>query len=105
MDASVLVVSALDGVRPQTREHIILDGQVGVPSIVYFLNKIDVVGDEDFPELVEIELREVLSLYMFPGNEIPIIRGSSLAALDRRDEEIGKNAILKLMEFCQFMHP
>ncbi|KAF7069427.1 hypothetical protein CFC21_075060 [Triticum aestivum] len=98
MDGAILVVSALDGVMPQTREHIILARQIGVSSIVCFVNKLDVVRDEDLTDLVEMELREVLSLYMFPGDEIPIIHGSALAALEGRDEEIGKNAILKLID-------
>lgn len=98
MDGAILVVSATDGPMPQTREHILLARQVGVPSIVCFLNKIDMVEDEELVELVEMELRELLSFYKFPGDEIPIVRGSALAALKGENDKIGKDAILKLME-------
>ncbi|PRW56031.1 elongation factor mitochondrial [Chlorella sorokiniana] len=98
MDGAILVVSATDGPMPQTREHILLARQVGVPSIVCFLNKIDMVEDEELVELVEMELRELLSFYKFPGDEIPIVRGSALAALKGENPKIGKEAILKLME-------
>ncbi|MDA0306409.1 MAG: elongation factor Tu [Proteobacteria bacterium] len=98
MDGAILVVSAADGPMPQTREHILLARQVGVPAIVVFLNKVDQVDDPELLELVELEIRELLSKYDFPGDDIPIIPGSALAALEGRDEEIGKNAILKLME-------
>tara|TARA_B100000686_G_C16685947_1_gene914807 strand:+ start:144 stop:1334 length:1191 start_codon:yes stop_codon:yes gene_type:complete len=98
MDGAILVVSAADGPMPQTREHILLARQVGVPSIVVFLNKVDQVDDPELLELVEMELRELLSSYDFPGDDIPIVAGSALAALDGGDEETGKNAILKLME-------
>jgi len=98
MDGGILVVSAPDGPMPQTKEHILLARQVGVPSLVCFLNKVDVVDDEELLELVEMELRELLSFYKFPGDEIPIVRGSALSALQGTNEEIGKKAILKLME-------
>ncbi|KAK8630507.1 hypothetical protein V6N13_079298 [Hibiscus sabdariffa] len=98
MDGGILVVSAPDGPMPQTKEHILLARQVGVPSLVCFLNKVDAVDDPELLELVEMELRELLSFYKFPGDEIPIIRGSALSALQGTNEEIGKNAILKLME-------
>jgi elongation factor Tu len=98
MDGAILVVSAADGPMPQTREHILLARQVGVPSMVVFLNKVDQVDDPELLELVEMELRELLSSYDFPGDDIPIIPGSALAALEGRDDEIGKEAIQKLME-------
>ena len=98
MDGAILVVSAADGPMPQTREHILLARQVGVPAIVVFLNKVDQVDDPELLELVELEIRELLSKYDFPGDDIPIIPGSALAALEGGDEETGKNAILKLME-------
>jgi len=98
MDGAILVVSAADGPMPQTREHILLARQVGVPSLVVFLNKVDQVDDPEILELVEMELRELLSKYDFPGDDIPIISGSALAALEDGDEETGKNSILKLME-------
>ena len=97
MDGAILVVSAADGPMPQTREHILLARQVGVPAIVVFLNKCDMVDDKDLLDLVEMEVRELLSKYNFPGDKIPIIHGSALAALDGSNEELGKNAILKLM--------
>ncbi|KAL1216525.1 Elongation factor Tu [Cardamine amara subsp. amara] len=98
MDGGILVVSAPDGPMPQTKEHILLARQVGVPSLVCFLNKVDAVDDPELLELVEMELRELLSFYKFPGDDIPIIRGSALSALQGTNEEIGKKAILKLME-------
>ncbi|KAI7752361.1 hypothetical protein M8C21_032624, partial [Ambrosia artemisiifolia] len=98
MDGGILVVSAPDGPMPQTKEHILLARQVGVPSLVCFLNKVDAVDDPELLELVELELRELLSFYKFPGDEIPIVRGSALSALQGTNDEIGKNAILKLME-------
>jgi len=98
MDGGILVVSAADGPMPQTREHILLARQVGVPALVVYMNKIDQVDDEELVELVELELRELLSSYDFPGDDIPIIKGSALAALEGRDEEIGKNSILELMK-------
>ena len=98
MDGAILVVSAADGPMPQTREHIVLAKQVGVPSIVVFLNKVDMVDDPELLELVEMEVRDLLSSYGFPGDDIPIIKGSALAALEGKDTELGKQAILKLME-------
>ena len=97
MDGGILVVSAADGPMPQTREHILLARQVGVPALVVFMNKVDQVDDEELLELVEMEIRELLSEYDFPGDDIPIVKGSALAALEGRDDEIGKNAILELM--------
>jgi elongation factor Tu len=98
MDGAILVVSAADGPMPQTREHILLARQVGVPAMVVFLNKADMVDDEELMELVELEVRELLSSYDFPGDDIPIIAGSALAALEGRDDEIGKSKVLELME-------
>jgi elongation factor Tu len=98
MDGAILVVSAADGPMPQTREHILLARQVGVPAIVVFLNKCDMVDDEELLELVELEVRELLSSYDFPGDDIPIIKGSALAALEETDEKLGKEAITELME-------
>jgi len=97
MDGAILVVNAADGPMPQTREHILLARQVGVPALVVFMNKVDQVDDEELLELVELEIRELLSSYDFPGDDIPIIKGSALAAMEGRDEEIGKNAIIELM--------
>jgi len=98
MDGAILVVNAADGPMPQTREHILLARQVGVPAIVVFLNKVDQVDDEELLELVELEVRELLSSYEFPGDDIPIIAGSALAALEGRDDNIGKEKILELMK-------
>ena len=98
MDGAILVVSAADGPMPQTREHILLARQVGVPALVVFLNKIDMVDDPELIELVEMELRELLSSYQFPGDDIPIIKGSALCALEDRNPELGEQAILQLME-------
>lgn len=98
MDGAILVVSAADGPMPQTREHILLARQVGVPAIVVFLNKVDQVDDEELLELVEMEVRELLSSYDFPGDDIPIVAGSALAAVEGRDDEIGKNKVLELMQ-------
>jgi elongation factor Tu len=98
MDGAILVVSAADGPMPQTREHILLARQVGVPALVVFLNKVDQVDDPELLELVEMEIRELLSKYDFPGDTIPIVKGSALAALEGKNEEIGRAAILKLME-------
>ena len=98
MDGAILVVSAADGPMPQTREHILLARQVGVPSLVVFLNKVDMVDDPELLELVEMEVRELLSSYGFPGDDIPIVRGSALAALDDSNKELGRESILKLME-------
>ena len=97
MDGAILVVNAADGPMPQTREHILLARQVGVPALVVFLNKVDQVDDEELLELVEMEVRELLSSYDFPGDDIPIIKGSALAAVEGRDDEIGKNQIEALM--------
>jgi elongation factor Tu len=97
MDGAILVVSAADGPMPQTREHILLARQVGVPALVVFMNKVDQVDDEELLELVELEIRELLSSYEFPGDDISIVKGSALAALEGRDDEIGKNSILELM--------
>src|SRR5690625_2986713 len=97
MDGGILVVSAADGPMPQTREHILLARQVGVPSLVVFLNKVDMVDDEELLELVEMEVRELLSSYEFPGDDIPIIKGSALVALEGGDAAIGENAIRELM--------
>ena len=97
MDGAILVVNAADGPMPQTREHILLARQVGVPAIVVFLNKVDQVDDEELLELVELEVRELLSSYDFPGDDIPIVSGSALAALEGRDDAIGKEKILELM--------
>ena len=98
MDGAILVVSAADGPMPQTREHILLARQVGVPSLVVFMNKVDQVDDEELLELVEMEIRELLSSYDFPGDDIPIIKGSALSALEDSNETTGKAAILELME-------
>ncbi|MEO1040625.1 MAG: elongation factor Tu, partial [Pseudomonadota bacterium] len=97
MDGGILVVNAADGPMPQTREHILLARQVGVPALVVFLNKVDQVDDEELLELVEMEVRELLSSYDFPGDDIPIIAGSALAALEGRDPEIGETKIRELM--------
>ncbi|MBB5278067.1 elongation factor Tu, partial [Rhizobium rosettiformans] len=98
MDGAILVCSAADGPMPQTREHILLARQVGVPAIVVFLNKVDQVDDAELLELVELEVRELLSSYDFPGDDIPVVKGSALAALEDSNKEIGENAIRKLME-------
>lgn len=98
MDGAILVVSAADGPMPQTREHILLARQVGVPAIVVFMNKVDQVDDPELLELVELEIRELLSSYDFPGDDIPIVKGSALAALEGNKPEIGANAIAELMK-------
>ncbi len=98
MDGAILVVSSADGPMPQTREHILLARQVGVPALVVFMNKVDQVDDEELLELVEMEIRELLSSYDFPGDDIPIIKGSALAALEDSDKTIGHDAILELMK-------
>jgi elongation factor Tu len=98
MDGAILVVSAADGPMPQTREHILLARQVGVPALVVFMNKVDLVDDAELLELVEMEVRELLSKYEFPGDDIPITKGSAKAALDSVNNEIGRDAVLKLME-------
>jgi len=97
MDGAILVVSAADGPMPQTREHILLARQVGVPALVVFMNKVDMVDDPELLELVELEVRELLSKYDFPGDDIPITQGSALCALEGRSPEIGHDAIIKLM--------
>ncbi|MEI6418030.1 MAG: GTP-binding protein, partial [Sphingomonadales bacterium] len=97
MDGAILVVSATDGPMPQTKEHILLAKQVGVPQMVVFMNKVDLVDDPEILELVELEIRELLSKYDFDGDNIPIIAGSAVKALDGSNDEIGRNAVLKLM--------
>ncbi len=97
MDGAILVVSAADGPMPQTREHILLARQVGVPALVVFMNKVDMVDDEELLDLVEMEVRELLSSYQFPGDDIPIVKGSALAAVEGRDANIGEEKILELM--------
>ncbi len=97
MDGAILVVSAADGPMPQTREHILLARQVGVPALVVFMNKVDQVDDDELLELVELEIRELLSSYDFPGDDIPIVSGSALAAVEKSDDKIGKGAIMELM--------
>ena len=97
MDGAILVVSAADGPMPQTREHILLARQVGVPALVVFLNKVDMVDDPELLELVEMEVRELLSSYQFPGDDIPIVHGSALMALEDKQPELGEQAVLKLM--------
>ena len=98
MDGGILVVSASDGPMPQTREHILLARQVGVPALVVFMNKCDLVDDKDLLELVEMEIRELLNKYNFPGDTIPIIQGSAVSALEGKNDGLGREAILKLME-------
>jgi elongation factor Tu len=98
MDGAILVVSAADGPMPQTREHILLARQVGVPALVVYMNKVDMVDDPELLELVELEMRELLSKYEFPGDDIPITQGSALCALEGRNPEIGHDSILKLMQ-------
>ncbi len=98
MDGAILVVNAADGPMPQTREHILLARQVGVPSIVVFLNKVDTVKDKELLDLVEEEIRELLTSYKYPGDKTPIIKGSALSAVEGKDEELGKKAILELMK-------
>src|SRR5579871_4234627 len=98
MDGAILVVSAADGPMPQTREHILLARQVGVPAIVVYLNKCDMVDDPELLELVELEVRELLSKYNFPGDKIPIIKGSALAALENKDPKLGHDSVLELMK-------
>ena len=98
MDGAILVVNAADGPMPQTREHILLARQVGVPAMVVYMNKVDQVDDAELLELVEMEIRELLSSYQFPGDDIPIIKGSALAALEGRDKEIGEDSIRALLK-------
>src|SRR4051794_36675317 len=105
MDGAILVVSAADGPMPQTREHILLARQVGVPAIVVFMNKVDMVDDKELLELVELEVRELLSKYEFPGDAIPIVKGSALKALEGDTSEIGEASIMKLMEACDTYIP
>src|ERR1700753_550141 len=97
MDGAILVVSAADGPMPQTREHILLARQVGVPALVVFLNKCDMIDDPELLDLVEMEVRELLTSYQFPGDEIPIVRGSALMALENKEPKLGHDAILELM--------
>src|SRR5258705_9712519 len=97
MDGAILVVSAADGPMPQTREHILLARQAGVPALVVFMNKVDMVDDPEILELVELEVRELLSSYDFPGDDIPIVKGSALCALENRDPKLGHDAVLELM--------
>jgi len=98
MDGAILVVNAADGPMPQTREHILLARQVGVPAIVVYLNKVDQVDDAELLELVEVEIRDILNEYEFPGDSIPIVKGSALAAVEGKDDEMGKNSIIELMK-------
>ena len=98
MDGAILVVSAADGPMPQTREHILLARQVGVPALVVYMNKVDMVDDPELLDLVELEVRELLKSYQFPGDDIPVVRGSALMALEDKDPEQGEQSILKLME-------
>src|SRR5687767_11916635 len=98
MDGAILVVSAADGPMPQTREHILLARQVGVPALVVYLNKVDMVDDPELLELVELEVRELLTLYQFPGDEVPIVKGSALAAMEGRDPEIGEKSVRELLK-------
>ncbi len=98
MDGASLVVSAADGPMPQTREHILLARQVGVPALVVYMNKVDMVDDPELLELVELEVRELLTSYQFPGNDLPVVKGSALMALEDKQPEIGEQAVLKLME-------
>jgi len=105
MDGAILVVSAADGPMPQTREHILLARQVGVPAIVVFLNKCDMVDDKELLDLVEMEVRELLSNYKFPGDSIPVIKGSAVKALEGDQSEIGEPSIMKLMEACDSYIP
>ncbi|MGH6887656.1 MAG: elongation factor Tu [Rhizomicrobium sp.] len=98
MDGAILVVSAADGPMPQTREHIVLARQVGVPALVVYMNKVDMVDDPELLDLVELEVRELLSSYNFPGDKLPVIRGSALCALEGRDPKVGHESILELMK-------
>ena len=105
MDGGILVVSAADGPMPQTREHILLARQVGVPALVVFMNKCDMVDDKELLELVEMEIRELLSKYEFPGDDIPIIQGSAKLGLEGVDSELGTKSIMKLMDACDTYIP
>ena len=100
MDGGIIVVSATDGQMPQTREHLLLARQVGIKKLVVFINKVDMVHDEEMLALVDMEMRDLLSTYNFDGEKTPIVMGSALAALEGRDEEIGKNKILELIQAC-----
>jgi len=105
MDGAILVVSAADGPMPQTREHILLSRQVGVPAIVVFMNKADMVDDKELLELVEMEIRDLLTSYKFPGDKVPVVTGSALKALEGDKGEMGEGAIMKLMEACDSFIP
>ncbi|WP_413580545.1 elongation factor Tu [Bdellovibrio sp. HCB288] len=105
MDGAILVVSSADGPMPQTREHILLGRQVGIPAMVVFMNKVDMVDDKELLELVELEIRELLSKYEYPGDEIPVVMGSALKALEGDTSDIGRPAIMKLMEACDAYIP
>ncbi len=105
MDGAILVVSSADGPMPQTREHILLARQVGVPALVVFMNKVDMVDDKELLELVELEIRELLSKYEYPGDDIPVVMGSALKALEGDTSEIGRPAIMKLMDACDAYIP
>ncbi len=98
MDGAIIVVAATDGMMPQTREHLLLAKQVGVESLVVFINKVDQVDDEEMLELVEMEMRDLLTEYGFPGDKVPIIMGSGLCALEGKKPEIGEQAIMRLMD-------
>ena len=98
MDGAILVVNAADGPMPQTREHILLGRQVGIPYMVVYMNKVDQVDDEELLELVEMEIRELLTSYEYPGDDIPIVKGSALAAMEERDNAIGEDSIRELLE-------
>ncbi len=105
MDGAILVVNAADGPMPQTREHILLGRQVGIPYMVVYMNKVDQVDDPELLELVEMEIRELLSSYDYPGDDIPIIKGSALAAMEGRDKEIGEDSIRALIAAVDELHP
>ncbi|WP_413560180.1 elongation factor Tu [Bdellovibrio sp. HCB209] len=105
MDGAILVVSSADGPMPQTREHILLGRQVGIPAMVVFMNKVDMVDDKELLELVELEIRELLSKYEYPGDDIPVVKGSALKALEGDTSEIGRPSIMKLMEACDAYIP
>jgi elongation factor Tu len=105
MDGAILVVSSADGPMPQTREHILLGRQVGIPAMVVFMNKVDMVDDKELLELVELEIRELLSKYEYPGDEIPVVKGSALKALEGDTSEIGRPAIMALMAACDAYIP
>lgn len=100
MDGAIIVVSATDGQMPQTREHLLLARQVGIKRLVVFINKVDQISDPEMLELVDMEIRDLLSTYSFDGENTPIVMGSALAALEARDPEIGKNKILELVQAC-----